>query len=813
MQAGPESGRDLAQIIVSVIVLNYQGKLVLPRCIDCLLRQTHDNYEIIIVDNASTDNSKDSLSRFLSHPSIRWVQSDRNLGVAGGRNLGVSLASGEVVAFIDNDGYAGPEWLEKGLVSLFRDKSIGAVGSLVFFSSKPDTLNGAGGMLNLAGYAKDICFDEPYATAMLPENICYPMGCGMIIRRDILEQMGPLDEASLKWFDDVELGVRTWRLGYKVVLAREARVQHEFHGVERVTSQAAWRRALSFEQARVRHAIKYTPGRHFASLLLNELAGVRLPLNRTAIGSMLVGLLSWFWNILHLPSALRLRQRFTQGVIHAPEPVFDSFNNFAEEVCDIHAGSPEESLSGRVLKNSLWLGLRQIAAQLLGTLTGIFLARSLSPGEFGIYAVSIFFFYALHGIGDLGLGASLVREKSEPDMRLFHLAFTVRQITGLSQFVLVWFAAPWLAAAYGLDSRYALLFRLISLAELVSSFQLVPSVLLERKLSFNRLAIVESIQVAVQSAVVLGLVYFGFGIWSFPYALLSFALTGAVLSNIFQPWSPRWHFTLHEFRESLPFALPYQCIGVVQLLRDSVTPVLAGMYLGAGAAGYLNWAQMLATAPVVGLMILQRVYLASFARVQGDPRQLAQLAQDSIFACSSLAAPLAVIVLVFAKPVTLIVFGAKWLPALLLFYPMWCATLFIPVSVPLLSVLNVMGKSRLALVYSLSLTLALWGIAVPLIYLAGAVGGAVAFGLVQFGTFILIYLVTRHLSIRVFRNVAVPWLAAIIMGAAAAGWTSYLPVQTIFSLMLNGVLALLLYLVLWKLVHSQTQYAESKIGE
>src|SRR5512139_1195824 len=92
---------------VSVIVLNFNGAAILPRCLDHLLAQTYERREILVVDNASSDGSDAVLADYAAR-GVRVVASPANLGCPGGRNLGLEAARGDVVAFMDNDGYADP---------------------------------------------------------------------------------------------------------------------------------------------------------------------------------------------------------------------------------------------------------------------------------------------------------------------------------------------------------------------------------------------------------------------------------------------------------------------------------------------------------------------------------------------------------------------------------------------------------------------------------------------------------------------------------------------------------------------------------
>lgn len=288
--------------LISVIVLNLNGEYVIARCLDHLLRQTYPNYEIIVVDNNSSDNSLALIERYFGVGRISVIQSPYNRGCPGGRNLGVQYADGEFVAFVDNDGYAHPDWLAEALTPFLRDPSVGAVSSVVFFNKNKFVLNGAGGGINLQGYGGDHCFYEPYEFAQLPSEVLYPMGCGMMVRRDVLDEIGPWDEAVLNYYDDTELGFRVWKSGYRVVVAPYAWVDHEFNYSTRFVPS----KGILIEKGRIRTALKYYPQRRLGQWLRREAGHIwKQGLNAY------VFIWAWLWNLVHLRSALRWRGRFS----------------------------------------------------------------------------------------------------------------------------------------------------------------------------------------------------------------------------------------------------------------------------------------------------------------------------------------------------------------------------------------------------------------------------------------------------------------------------------------------------------------------
>ncbi|MDG2305956.1 MAG: glycosyltransferase family 2 protein [Candidatus Binatia bacterium] len=286
---------------VSVIVLNYNGAELVRKCVEHLLVQTFEDYEIIVVDNASSDGSDDVLRAYEADERVRVVWSKENCGVPGGRNVGLEHARGDIIAFVDNDGYPAPTWLENA-VRMFRDDSVGAVASLVFFNKKKIIVNGAGGTLNLRGYGGDHCFHASYEFANIPTDVLYPMGCGMLIRRATMDEIGPFDDIIFNYYDDVELGIAVWNAGKRVVVCPEAWIDHEYGSSTTTNHQKVY----LCERNRIRTVFKFFPLRHLPFWFFHEYEILRY---LRIAGLRDIPLRAWGWNLRHLGSALAMRRR------------------------------------------------------------------------------------------------------------------------------------------------------------------------------------------------------------------------------------------------------------------------------------------------------------------------------------------------------------------------------------------------------------------------------------------------------------------------------------------------------------------------
>lgn len=296
-----EALSDAKYPTATIIVVCWNSGNVLERCLRQLQAQDYPDYEIIVVDDGSRDDTLQITEQAAARGGLKIVRSARNRGCPHARNLGLAHASGEIVAFIDADGFAAPSWLRHVVAAFGTDESIGGVASTVFFADNPLVLNGAGGTVNRQGWAADLSMNESYEQAQIASEALYPMGCGMAVRRSALENVGSFDDRMVNYYDDVDYGTRLWRAGYRVVVAPEALVDHGF-------GQGAGdslRKRLLCERHRMRVVLKHAPLDDLGQWATYEARALRhAPASRR-----LVKLRAVAWNTAHLPSALASRAR------------------------------------------------------------------------------------------------------------------------------------------------------------------------------------------------------------------------------------------------------------------------------------------------------------------------------------------------------------------------------------------------------------------------------------------------------------------------------------------------------------------------
>ena len=211
--------------MISVIIPNWNGTTLLPGCLDSLRTQTHPDYEVILVDNASTDDSVEMIRR--EYPEVRILEMDRNLGLTGGVNAGIAIARGEIIALLNNDAEAAPAWLTELEAALARHPEAGSVASKMLLFDQPKTINSAGDFYRTDGIPGNLGVWQKDDGEFDQEDLVFG-GCGGAVayRSTMLKQIGLFDEDLFMYCEDVDLSWRSQLAGWGCVYAPLAVVHH-----------------------------------------------------------------------------------------------------------------------------------------------------------------------------------------------------------------------------------------------------------------------------------------------------------------------------------------------------------------------------------------------------------------------------------------------------------------------------------------------------------------------------------------------------------------------------------------------------------
>lgn len=198
-----------------MIVVNWNGRSWLKDCLDSLSLQTHPHFEIILVDNASTDGSVDFVSKH--YPNVIIVETSQNLGFAGGNNLGIQRAKGDYVFLLNNDTKAACDVLEILLAAFDEIPNLGAVNPRVVLMNDPGRLDNCGSFWTSSTFLYHYGFGEDGKSDEFdtPRPVFYNNGSAMLIRTDLLRKYGLLDEDFWCYNEEGDFCHRLWLAGYE----------------------------------------------------------------------------------------------------------------------------------------------------------------------------------------------------------------------------------------------------------------------------------------------------------------------------------------------------------------------------------------------------------------------------------------------------------------------------------------------------------------------------------------------------------------------------------------------------------------------
>lgn len=210
---------------VAILVLNWNGRSLLASCLPLLLEQTYPHYQVVVVDNGSSDESVPFLRQ--QFPQVRLIQNEENLGFSRGINAGLRQINSDVVVLLNNDVLVQPTWLAE-LIRPFQEASqIGIVGSKLLY---PDgTIQHLGAELTYPLAHSRHFHHKKAAVGDVPavQDVPYVTGAAMAVHRSVFSQIGLLDEMFHPfYYEEVDFCYRAKAAGFRVVVAAQATAVH-----------------------------------------------------------------------------------------------------------------------------------------------------------------------------------------------------------------------------------------------------------------------------------------------------------------------------------------------------------------------------------------------------------------------------------------------------------------------------------------------------------------------------------------------------------------------------------------------------------
>ena len=210
----------------SVIIPNLNGAGWLRDSIESVWAQTEQDFELIVIDNGSTDESLDIARSYCGRDRYTLIENTGNTGFSHAVNQGIAIAKGEYMALFNNDAFAEPDWLAELIKTADADPKIFAVSSLMLRYYEPDLADDAGDYVTILGFACKRGDGLKASRYTKPCRVFSACGGAALYRKSILDEIGNFDENFFAYFEDVDLSWRANNAGYKNLLCPTARCYH-----------------------------------------------------------------------------------------------------------------------------------------------------------------------------------------------------------------------------------------------------------------------------------------------------------------------------------------------------------------------------------------------------------------------------------------------------------------------------------------------------------------------------------------------------------------------------------------------------------
>lgn len=440
------------------------------------------------------------------------------------------------------------------------------------------------------------------------------------------------------------------------------------------------------------------------------------------------------------------------------------------------------------MRSIVALASRTFILQIIQTAASLIILSILAPADVGIYVAVIAIQRVVSFFTDFGLGAALIQKKTDITQDDLKTSFTLQ--AGVTFFILIfaYLSKDSVSAYFKLGEQgEGLLIALIATI-FISSFKTIPSILLERKIQFQKLIIPQIVESLVFNLLLIVLILQGFRLESYTYAFLVSSLITVPLYYYISPWKIEIGVSRKAISH-LKFGAQFQAKNILATIKDDLLTVILTKFLSFTEIGYIGFAQRIAFLAYRYIVdSVTKVTFSTYARIQEDVGVLRKAIEKSLFFVSSLMFPVLMGIIITAPYfIQYIPKWQKWEPAVLSLIFFCLNAAVSSLSGILINVLDATGRVKTTLSLMVIWTISTWVLTPILIYFYGYNGVAIASFLITLTILYTVYLVKKKITFEFLRSVYKPFLCTLFMGIIVFSATKFF-VSDLISL--GGAIAL-----------------------
>lgn len=355
-----------------------------------------------------------------------------------------------------------------------------------------------------------------------------------------------------------------------------------------------------------------------------------------------------------------------------------------------------ESLKQKTLKGTIWSTIENLSVQGIGFIVMIFMARILTPADYGLVGMIAIFIAISNSLINSGFSYALIRkqDRTEEDIST---VFYFNIVIGAVLYIILFFCAPLIADFYDVP-KLCPITRAIGLTLIFNSFGLVQRALFSSKIDFKTQAKATLISAILTGAVGLSLAYTGFGVWALVIQQLTNALLTSILFWMFSKWRPSLLFSWQSFKEMFSFGFKLQISTLIDTIYKNIYGLVIGKIFKQSDLGYYSRAYSFSDMGSSTLtFVFLRVSYPVLCTIQDEEERLREAYRKILKTSSFIVFPLMVGLAAVAKPFIITILTTKWEYSAILLVPICLSQMWYPVHSINLNILQVKGRSDLFL--------------------------------------------------------------------------------------------------------------------
>ena len=318
-----------------------------------------------------------------------------------------------------------------------------------------------------------------------------------------------------------------------------------------------------------------------------------------------------------------------------------------------------ESLKEKTISGMLWSSVGKFGTMGLSFVSNLVLARLLMPSDYGAIGMLHVFIAVSSIFVSAGFGSALIQKKN-PTHLDYTSVFYWNLVAAIVFYGILFFCGPAIARFYKMPELCAVL-RVQSFSLIIQAFSTVQSNQLQKQLRFKELSIRNIIAILIGTIVAIVMAYCGYGVWSLVVSHLVSSLASIFLLWWMSSWRPTWEFSWKSLKELFSFGGLMALSSFVETIYGNIMSLILGRVYSPSDLGYYTQARRLEQVPSEALSsIVGQVSFPVFASLQDDKDKLKTGVRKNIKALMYLNVPLMLLFVVIARPVILLLYGAKW---------------------------------------------------------------------------------------------------------------------------------------------------------